>query len=219
MKRTKITTIIIALIVVVGLSFYGGYLLKGASEDNRLNKGSHQVSYASPYSGEEIRGIKSLSQEEVKGLLAGEGTPFEGMAKLAELNGYPGPRHVLDMAEEMQLSTKQKEEIENLYKDMKEQAIPLGENIVELEKEMNDGFVSKNITSEELETKVAKSAELYGQLRFIHLKYHFLTKDILTPEQVQKYNELRGYTNGGDPCSSVPEGHDPEMWRLHNNCD
>jgi Spy/CpxP family protein refolding chaperone len=219
MKGTKTTPIIITLIVVVGLSFYGGYLLKGASEDNRLNKGSNQVSYTSPYSGEEIRGIKSLSQEEVKGLLAGEGTPFEGMAKLAELNGYPGPRHVLDMAEEMQLSTKQKEEVENLYKDMKEQAIPLGENIVELEKEMNDGFVSKNITSEELETKVAKSAELYGQLRFIHLKYHFLTKDILTPEQVQKYNELRGYTNGGDPCSSVPEGHDPEMWRLHNNCD
>jgi len=32
------------------------------------------------------------------------------------------------------------------------------------------------------------------------------------------YNELRGYSSD-DPCENVPEGHDPEMWKRHNNCE
>jgi hypothetical protein len=220
MKKKKVYTFIFPLIVVGLIVFAGVYLLQNSAEEALLQgKQGNQVSHTSPYSGEEVRGIKSLSQDEVEGLLVGEGTPFGGMAKLAELNGYPGPRHVLDMMEEIGLSGNQKTEIEKLYQEMESEAIPLGEEIIELEKEMDDGFTDESITSEVLETKVKESAMLYGQLRFVHLKYHFLTKAILSEEQVEKYNELRGYAGVGNPCDTVPEGHDPELWRLHNNCD
>jgi hypothetical protein len=174
----------------------------------------------SPYVGQEARGIKALSQADIEGLLAGEGTPFGGMAKPAELNGYPGPRHVLDAydAGEFALTDEQHEQIEAQYAGMRSEAIALGEQIVDIEKEIDRALTDKTITEEFLQNKVAESADLYGKLRFVHLKYHLATVDILSREQVERYNELRGYTSG-DPCENVPEGHDPEMWKLHNNCE
>lgn len=55
-------------------------------------------SQISPYAGQEMRDIKSLSDNDVQSLQNGTGEAFGGIAKLAELNGYPSPRHVLDMA-------------------------------------------------------------------------------------------------------------------------
>ena len=54
----------------------------------------------SPYAGQEARDIKALSLEEIADLAAGRGM---GLALAAELNGYPGPRHVLDLAPELGL--------------------------------------------------------------------------------------------------------------------
>lgn len=175
----------------------------------------------SPYAGQELtRGIKALSQNDVAGLLAGSGTPFGGMAKPAELNGYPGPRHVLDAYEtgEFALTNEQHRQIEALYEDMRSQAVALGKRIIDIEKENNDAFTNKTVTGEFLQNKVSASAGLYGQLRFVHLKAHLAMVDILTPRQIELYNKLRGY-NSADPCRNIPEGHDPEMWKLHHNCE
>jgi len=175
----------------------------------------------SPYAGQEIRGIKALSQDDVEGLLAGAGTPFGGMAKPAELNGYPGPRHVLDAMEagEFEVTDGQRGQIEKLYAEMKPQAIALGEKIVVIEQKIDDAFSNGTITGKYLQEKVSESALLYGQLRTVHLKYHFPMMDILSPEQVALYNKLRGYTFSGDPCKNIPEGvHDVDLWKKHNNC-
>jgi hypothetical protein len=48
-----------------------------------------------------------LSQTDIESLQNGTGDAFGGMAKLAELNGYPGPRHVLDLANELELTPNQ----------------------------------------------------------------------------------------------------------------
>ena len=58
----------------------------------------------SPYAGQEARSIKALSADEIEGLLAGKGM---GFAKAAELNGYPGPAHVLELAQQLRLSDEQ----------------------------------------------------------------------------------------------------------------
>jgi hypothetical protein len=99
---------------------------------------------------------------------------------------------------------------------MRSEAITLGEQIIEIEESIDNAFVEGTVTEVLLQERVSQSANLYGQLRVVHLKYHLATVDILTPQQITQYNELRGYTSA-DPCASVPEGHDPEMWRLHNN--
>jgi Spy/CpxP family protein refolding chaperone len=195
--------------------------LVGCSTNPQTNQDNSPdlASESQPYAGQEQRGIKSLSQEDVKGLQAGHGTPFGGMAKLAELNGYPGPRHVLEMADEIDLTDDQQQQIENLYDQMLNEAIPLGEQIIEVETQMDNSFQDQTITKEGLEAWLNQSANLYGKLRFVHLKYHFDTLEILTQDQVDQYNQLRGYTSDQDPCQNIPEGHDPDMWRLHNNCN
>jgi len=111
----------------------------------------------------------------------------------------------------------EQEQIEALYEEMRSEAIELGERIIDVEEAIDGEFLDGTITEEFLKEKVLESAGLYGQLRIIHLKYHLFMVDILTPQQVAQYNELRGYTSG-DPCENIPEGHDQEMWKLHNNC-
>ena len=215
MRQSKIfigIVISIVVIIIVGVIIYQQYFTILETPD--------ESAIHSPYAGQEIRGIKALSQEDIEGLLAGAGTPFGGMAKPAELNGYPGPRHVLDAVEagEFELANGQKEQIEALYEEMRSEAIELGKKIIDTEKAIDDAFMSGTITEEFLEAKIIKSASLYGQLRIVHLKYHLSMVDILTSQQVEQYNELRGYTSG-DPCANIPEGHDPEMWKIHNNCE
>lgn len=175
---------------------------------------------SSEYAGEEMRGIKSLSADEIEGLKAGAGTPFNGMAKPAELNGYPGPRHVLDAYEagEFELSGRQLRQVRSLFNEMKKQAIPLGEQIIQVEQEMDDAFSSGEINAEDLKLYISKSGGLYSELRFVHLYTHLKMMEVLSAEQVEIYNQLRGYTSD-DPCENIPEGHDPEMWKKHNNCE
>lgn len=209
----KYSVIIIALFVVLAVFFFSGQV-------EETSQNSEESSIISPYAGQESRGIKSLSDTEIEGLLAGAGTPFGGMAKLGELNGYPGPKHVLEAVEfeEFELTEDQLERIENIYEEMRFEAIELGTKIIEIEQGLDDSFADKSMTLEVLEREVSESAELYGQLRFLHLKYHLFMVDILTSEQVEQYNELRGY-NSENPCEDVPEGHDPEIWKLHHGCN
>ena len=90
-------------------------------------------SHQSKYAGEEKREIKSLSETDIEELKNGKGW---GLAKAAELNGVPGPVHLLEMKEEIDLSAKQIRAIENIYKKMKQEAIPLGLELIELEMDL-----------------------------------------------------------------------------------
>ncbi len=210
-KKFAIIIGVILVAIVIGIF---------SQQDKTTSQTSDESAIHSPYAGQEARGIKALSQDDIEGLLAGAGTPFGGMAKPAELNGYPGPRHVLDAydAGEFQLTNEQHKQIEALYEEMRSEAIELGEKIIDIEKGIDDAFTGKTITNAFLQEKVKESADLYGQLRVVHLKYHLSMVEILTSQQVEQYNELRGYTSG-NPCENIPEGHDPEMWKLHNNCE
>ena len=216
MNKTYITAIIVTAIVAGGVAGTRYFLAHASASDT----GKRTSALHSPYAGQEKRSIKALPQADVEGLLAGAGTPFGGMAKPAELSGYPGPRHVLDAveAEEFEVTAKQKARIEELYEEMKTQAITFGEKIISIEQRIDDEFADKTVTIGRLQENVASSADMYGQLRFVHLKYHLKMVDVLTPEQIERYNTLRGYISNDDPCEGVPEGHDPDLWKTHNDC-
>lgn len=175
---------------------------------------SSEPAYKSKYAGQERRKIKSLSETDIEELENGRGW---GLAKAAELNGVPGPVHLLEMQEEIQLTPEQVQQIEDLYKTMKDQAIQSGLELIELEKELNEHFAKGTITDEILRNLLEKIAGVYQQLRYVHLSTHLKTPQILTPEQIALYNKLRGYSSD-DPCENIPEGHDPEMWKKHNDC-
>jgi len=170
--------------------------------------------YKSKYAGEEKRAIKSLSEADIEELKNGNGW---GLAKAAELNGVPGPAHLLEMKDEIDLSAEQVRAIEDLYNKMKQEAIPLGLELIELERELNNHFANRTISYELLGVLLERTAQVQKKLRYVHLATHLKTPNILTPEQIALYNRLRGYSSD-DPCKNIPEGHDPEMWRRHHNC-
>src|SRR4051812_36322842 len=97
----------------------------------------------SPYAGEQTRAIKSLSADEVSGYLAGHGM---GLARPAELNGYPGPRHVLDSATELQLAPAQVTALDEVFTRMRSAAVPLGGQLVAKETELDGLFAGKFAT-------------------------------------------------------------------------
>src|SRR3954452_5238324 len=78
---------------------------------------------AAPYGGQQARTIKALSDDDIAALRKGEGM---GMAKAAELNGYPGPAHVLQLAGQLGLSEAQRQDVQVIFDRMSASAKPLG---------------------------------------------------------------------------------------------
>jgi len=171
--------------------------------------------HRSPYAGEQTRPIKSLSAEDIAELRRGGGW---GLAKAAELNGMPGPAHLLEMRDEIPLDEMQVGRIEALYAEMRAAAIVEGEKLIALEAELDRHFRDGTITEALLRKSLDEIAATQRTLRFVHLSTHLKTPAILSEDQIAAYNALRGYADA-DPCANVPEGHDPAMWRKHNGCE
>jgi Spy/CpxP family protein refolding chaperone len=146
-----------------------------------------------PYAGLEQRSIKALSEQQIADLRAGRGM---GLALAAELNGYPGPMHVLEFADSLDLSGQQRAKMQELFAAMKAEAIPLGERLIAQEAELDKAFASKTITAVALAASTEAIGATQAALRQAHLKYHLSTVEVLTPAQIQRYAELRGYREG-----------------------
>lgn len=168
----------------------------------------------SHYAGQQNRAVKSLSAQDIDELQRGAGW---GLAKAAELNGVPGPVHLLELSQQIGLSNEQAAKISALYEEMKASAIPLGNQLITQERQLEALFGAKLPDEEELQTLLGKIGETRSALRFVHLKTHLKTPQILSKDQIARYNELRGY-GAKDPCDAVPEGHDATMWKRHNGC-
>ena len=149
-----------------------------------------------PYSGMQTRPIKALSEQQVADLGAGRGM---GLALAAELNGYPGPSHVLELADKLELTADQRTSIKGLFDSMKAEAVPIGAKLIEQEAALDRQFAGRTVTAESLKASTAAAAVTQGELRETHLKYHLSTVAILSPGQMQRYAELRGYGGGEKP--------------------
>lgn len=169
----------------------------------------------SPYAGQQHWEIKSLSPDDIAELRRGGGW---GLARSAELNGVPGPAHLLELKEQIPLDAAQVGAITALYEEMKRAAVAEGENLILLEQDLERAFSSGRINDAILQQLLRAISESRMRLRYIHLATHLRTPDILSATQIARYNELRGYVSN-DPCSQVPEGHNPAMWRQHNGCE
>ena len=172
-------------------------------------------SHASPYAGEQTREIKSLSARDIEQLERGAGW---GLAKAAELNGVPGPKHVLELKRELELSSEQEAAIQRLFTAMQKDAIEKGKRLIRLERELELRFRQGTFPEAELKKRMQELGTARADLRFAHLAAHLKTPSILTADQIKRYNQLRGYA-ATSPCDRAPSEHDPEMWRLHNGCN
>ena len=157
----------------------------------------------SPYSGWERRAVKALSDEQISDLRAGRGM---GLALPAELNGYPGPVHVLELTDRLGLTAQQRTRVQELHAAMKAETVPLGERLIEQETDLDRQFATKSVTPASLQAATAEIGATQGTLRGAHLRYHLSTLEVLTPEQVRRYGDLRGY-NGPSGHGHGPKSH------------
>lgn len=144
----------------------------------------------SPYAGEEHRSIKSMSAQEIESLESGAGM---GFARAAELNHYPGPRHVLELAGDLDLSPAQLSETEALYEEMHAGAVALGEELLQAETGLDRAFREATISPESLRSALDEIARIQARLRYVHLEAHLRQRSLLSAEQIAKYDEVRGY--------------------------
>jgi len=149
-----------------------------------------------PYAGQQERSSKSLSDDDIAALRKGEGM---GMAKAAELNGYPGPAHVLTLATQLGLTDEQKQAVTGIFERMSAAAKPLGGDLIAREQELDQLFAKGEITPERLSSETAAIGELQGRLRAVHLAAHLETRALLNPDQTAHYQQLRGYSDPQAP--------------------
>ena len=152
--------------------------------------GAVTAQHSQPYAGQHERSIKALSDTEVQQYLAGAGM---GYARAAELNGYPGPMHVLELAVKLGLSEQQRAATSKLMESHKAEAKALGAKRVEAEKELEVLFLGKPIDEAALAAGVRKAALADGDYRLSHLETHRRMRDLLSDQQVRQYDVLRGY--------------------------
>jgi len=156
-----------------------------------------------PYSGQQARTIKTLSDEDIAALRKGEGM---GMAKAAELNGYPGPVHVLALAGQLGLTKAQRRDVQAIFDRISAAAKPLGGELIAQEQALDQLFAKGDITPDRLAAMTAAIADLQGRLRSLHLSAHIETRALLNADQIARYEKLRGYGNQNAPAQHHHRG-------------
>jgi Spy/CpxP family protein refolding chaperone len=151
---------------------------------------THAFAGSSPYRGHEHDPIKALSPQQTQDYLDGKGI---GYAKAAELNHYPGPIHVLELADELRLTAEQREAAMRLMKAHRAEAQAIGRQRVDSERTLEMLFRSASIDQAKLDQAVRHAAALEGEYRLAHLETHRRMRSMLTAEQVALYDRLRGY--------------------------
>lgn len=158
------------------------------------------VAADNPYAGQQSRPIKALSDQEVSDYLNGRGM---GASKAAELNHYPGPRHVLDHASDLGLTAQQAASAEQVHDAMAEEARRIGKQIVEKEAELEALYASQQARRDNTQRVVLELASLQAKYRLAHLDAHLSMRRLLSPQQIAAYDRLRGY----DGTKAAGHGH------------
>ncbi len=192
----------VRVVAALALSLLAGCQMPQANDGSASEMSSGSPNPSQPYAGLQQRPIAALSTEQVEDLLAGRGA---GYALAAELNHYPGPTHVLELADQLWLAPEQRQRVEQTRVRMQEEAKRLGERLVDLEHQLDTAFGDRAIDERRLSELTSAAAEVEGRLRAVHLRAHLETRALLGAEQVARYDELRGYASG----APEPGRHQP----------
>jgi hypothetical protein len=133
----------------------------------------------SPYAGFERRSVKALSEEQIADLRAERGMR---LALPAELNGYPGPLHVIELGDGIGLTPDQRAKVTALYNEMNNKTISLGKRLIQQEVDLERLFTSRTVTPTNLSAATNDIGVTHAALRATHLRYHLTTVEVLTPE-------------------------------------
>jgi hypothetical protein len=134
--------------------------------------------------------IKALTADEQNSLLDGKGA---GFAKAAELNGYPGPLHVIELAAELELTPAQLAGTRALHERMRDDARAKGRELVDAERDLDRLYATRSATPDKVDGQLARIEALRASLRGVHLNAHLEQSALLSEHQIARYAHLRGY--------------------------
>jgi len=120
-----------------------------------------------------------------------ENSEGSGMAAYADRNGYPGPKHILELQEKLELNDDQIKQIEAIYEEMAEKARIKGQEVIDAEVRLNELFGARAASEETVRSMSTQIGWLRGELRSIHFAAHLQASVVLTPEQTVRYTDLR----------------------------
>jgi hypothetical protein len=186
----SVVTAALALLLAPGAAF------AQAHANGNTNATTNATTNA--YAGEQTRAIKSLADSDIAGLLAGQGA---GLAKAAELNGYPGPAHTLELRERLGLSAEQIAASEALMAEHKRRARELGASLVDAERPLDALFAHRRADPAHVDEATRAVGLLQARLRAEHLNTHVAQTALLNAEQVRAYDRLRGYAPAGSDAT------------------
>lgn len=147
-----------------------------------------------PYAGEDSREIAALSPEQAAGLRAGAGL---GYARSAELNGWPGPLHVLELSDALGLSAEVRAAVEAVRAEMLAEVKPLGAALIAAEAGLDALFSDGTPSGAAVSAAVERASGIEARLRGAHLRAHLRVAPLLTRHQRITYAALRGYGDAG----------------------
>jgi len=158
------------------------------SRSGRAERGRACVVTALVLLGLGISSAQSVIPPDREGLLKGQGMD---LAAIAESNNWPDSRQVLAMKNELGLTRDQVKKTEALEKVTGSAAGAKGEEIVQAEEELAAMFQSGEAAEKAVRMKLEQIGKARAELRFIHLQAYLRMKQILTPDQVKQYTELK----------------------------
>lgn len=126
--------------------------------------------------------------EERQAIESGEGF---GMALVADRNGYPGPKHILELKRELALTPEQEKQVQALFAAMRAEALAAGKKLLDSEADLERLFASGAAEAAEVRRRLDEMAAWRAELRWVHLSAHLRAHELLTPEQRARYHALR----------------------------
>ncbi len=194
--RLKTSRSVLALGALLTASLLGTAVAQdatpGVQHDQATGHASGSPTADSPYADgyDPAAPIRALTPEEISQIEHGEGA---GFALPAELNGVPGPSHVLTLADELGLSSAQHTQVQAIFDEMRAAVIPAGARYLAAQQALEADFRAGTLTETDLPGRIADVFGLEGELVAAHLLAHLQTAQVLTPAQITAYNRLRGY--------------------------
>lgn len=112
--------------------------------------------------------------------------------KTAEMNKYPSPKDLLELATTLNLSSVQKSRLIEIRDNTISRAKQLGKEIVQIENELHKAFQARIINEKSCTDDAQQIGRLRGRLRAVFLTSHIRAKAVLNDSQVSMYRKIQG---------------------------
>ena len=134
------------------------------------------------------RGVQAAMDEMDRVIGTGLGA---GLAFAADQNGFPGPLHVLELADRLRLTAEQTRRMEALQTAMLAASRPASRLLLDAEARLRRLFADGVADEARVRSAVAEVERARTEVRLVHLLTHLQVRPELTDEQRRLYQQAR----------------------------